>query len=373
MKEAYDAIVIGAGIAGVSLSAMLASHMKVLVLEAESHPAYHATGRSAAYFAPSYGNQVIRDITAESESFFRSPPDGFTAVSLIFPRSELFVATAEQQDVVHKLKSNVPTLTLLTGEELKARVPILKPDKLVIGTCNDSGGDLDVDAILQGFLRQARRAGSKLETDRKVERLGYTNGIWTVETGKETFIAPLVINAAGAWADEIAKLAGLEGLGLRPLRRTALLIDAPHGCDITDWPLVVDANERYYFKPEAGQLMLSPGDETPSAPCDAFAEEMDIALAIDRVQQVADLEVNKVNHSWAGLRTFAPDRSFVVGFDPRTTGFFWFAGQGGYGVQSSPGLADLAAYLITDSASFVNIKKLSVHIDAIAPDRLINS
>ena len=367
-----DIIVIGGGIAGVSAGAELAATARVIVLERESRPGYHATGRSAAFFVVSYGNAAVRAVTAASEPFYRSPPQGFTDVPLIGPRPCIFFGRPDQREALLSLHAEVPTLQRLSAEQVREQVPILQPDYLEGGLLDDTGGDLDVDAILQGFLRRLRGRGGELHPRREVQGISRRGGLWRVAGGAETFSAPVLVNAAGAWVDEIARLAGLEPLGLQPKRRTAMLLDAPAGRDIGDWPLMVNVEEEFYFKPDAGALLLSPADETPSAPCDAQPEELDVALAVDRFETATGLEVSRVTHRWAGLRTFAPDKTFVVGFDPRAEGFFWLAGQGGYGVQTSPGMAQLAASLITGSTSLQQAGIEDDLVSQLAPDRLLD-
>ena len=265
----------------------------------------------------------------------------------------------------------MPSLQQLTVEEVRERVPIMLPDYLEGGLLDKTGGDLDVDAILQGFLRRLRDRGGELYAHREVHGISRSNGLWKVRSGNETLTAPVIVNAAGAWVDEIAPLAGLEPLGLQPKRRTAMLIGAPQGRDFSDWPLMVNVEEEFYFKPDAGALLLSPADETPSPPCDAQPEELDVALAVDRFETATGLNVSRVTHRWAGLRTFAPDKTFVVGFDPRTEGFFWLAGQGGYGVQTAPGLAKLTASLITGTSPREQTDRNEDLTSLLAPDRLL--
>lgn len=371
MTVRADVIVIGAGIAGAAAAAELATLASVILLEMEAQPGYHATGRSAAFFVPSYGNAAIRAVTAICEPFYRSPPDGFSEVQLIKPRGCLFFGREDQREALSALHNEVPFLQELSAEEIRQRVPIILAEYVDSGLLDETGGDLDVDAILQGFLRRLRTSGSELYTHHEVQELSRTNGVWRVVTKDETFEAPVVVNAAGAWVDEIATLAGLEPLELQPKRRTAMLIDAPENIDITDWPLMIDVEEQFYFKPDAGALLLSPADETPSPACDAQAEELDIAVAVDRFETATGLEVLRINHRWAGLRTFAPDKTFIVGFDPREDSFFWLAGQGGYGVQTAPGLAQLTASLITGTPLPANMHIDAGLIDQLAPARLI--
>lgn len=369
MPQTADVVVIGAGIAGISVAARLARKLRVVVLEAESQPAYHATGRSAAYFAPAYGNDVVRTITAASTAFFESPDPGFTDVPLLKPRAAMFVARHEQSGSLDSMLAGQSTLSRLTGTQINEHHPLLKPEVITGAAFDSDGGDLDVNAIVQGFMRLMRSNGGELVTNAGVQSIDKAGIDWQVTTRDDTITTPIVVNAAGAWADNIAGRAGLPPLGLTPMRRTAFLVDAPPATSISNWPLVIDIDENFYFKPDAGQLLISPADETPSAPCDAFAEELDVAIAADRVQQIATLTITKVNHQWAGLRTFAPDRTFVVGFDPRGEGFFWLAGQGGYGVQTSPGLSDLAGALITGEREVVDASLLQSIAPQVTPRR----
>jgi D-arginine dehydrogenase len=227
--------------------------------------------------------------------------------------------------------------------------------------------------MLQGFLRQFRYRGGTLLANHCVSCMERTAGVWRVTAGGQLFEAPVVVNAAGAWVERVAALAGLESLGIRPLRRTALTISAPDGVDTRDWPEMVDADEDFYFKPDAGQILISPADETPTEPCDAQPEELDVATGVYRFEQATGLEIRRVNHSWAGLRTFAPDRVLVAGFDPRSEGFFWLAGQGGYGVMTSPAMARLTRYLVTGAEPEGDFKNMKIYAGEVAPDRLTGS
>lgn len=364
----YDIVIIGAGIAGASLAAELAPRAKVLLLEMEHQPGYHATGRSAAYFAPSYGNEVIRALTALSASAYQNGAENF-GVEVLKPRPALFVGTSKQQESIDNMFSEQPELRLLGGDAIRQIVPLIN-DNISYGLLDDTGGDLDVDAILQGYLKRFRSfkdKGCTLKTKAQVFELTYSSH-WTVKTPEETFAAPIVVNAAGAWADQVAALANIGPLNIVPKRRTAVLVDPPPEQEISLWPLVVDVDETFYFKPDAGKLLLSPADETPTAAADVHPDELDVAIAIDRVSQVTHLNVKAVNHQWAGLRSFAEDKSPVIGFDPRATGLFWLAGQGGYGVQTAPGVAALAAQLcLAESVA----KAFAEIVPQVAPNRLL--
>ncbi len=369
MPDSPDIIVIGAGIAGTSAAAELAASARVLLLEMETQPGYHATGRSAAFFTPAYGNASVRAVTALSEPFYRSPPPGFSEVELLRPRDCLFFAHDGQLDALNALQKEVGILKKLSADEVREKVSVFSTDYLAGGMLDDTGGDLDVDAVLQGYLRLFLLRGGELVTGTVVNNLVRDDGIWQVHAGGRSYTAPVIVNAAGAWADEVAELAGLAPLGLQPMRRTVMIIDAPDGVDISDWPLAINVEEEFYFKPDAGALLLSLANETPSPPCDSRPEDIEVAMAVDRFEMATGMEVPRVTHRWAGLRTFAPDKIFVLGFDPRSEGFFWLAGQGGYGVQTAPGLAWLTAAVINNTATPTDLDPAV--FTQLKPDRLI--
>ena len=248
---------------------------------------------------------------------------------------------------------------------------ILREDRLDGGIFDPDARMIDVDALLQAFLRGARRAGAELRTGAEVTGMAREAGGWRAETAAGPVFAPVVVNAAGAWAGVVATMAGACPIAVEPKRRTGVIVDPPAGVEVAGWPLVLDARETFYFKPDAGKLMLSPADETPSEPMDAFADELDVAVAIDRVQAVADLPVRRVSHSWAGLRTFSPDRTPIVGFDAVATGFFWLAGQGGYGLQTSAAMGELAASLIRGEGLPANLAAEGVELAALDPGRFV--
>ena len=370
-QNSSDIVIIGAGIAGVSAGAVLSEYANVRIIEMETQPGYHSSGRSAAFFSPPYGNSVVRAFTAASEHFYRDTPSDFTDVNLIHPRDCLFIGRHDQESSLRAMQNEISTLSTRTSAEVVAQVPILHPEKLAGGLLDTSGGDLEVNEIMQAYLREFRSKHGKIENASRVENLSWKDGLWKIDTADESWYSPIVVNAAGAWADSVAELAGLPALGIIPKRRTALLIDAPTTEDIRNWPLCIDIDEQFYFKPDAGQLLISPADETPSPACDAQAEEIDIALAVDRFEQATGLEINKINHKWAGLRSFAPDKTFVVGFDSRTTGFFWLAGQGGYGVQTAPAMAMLSLALITEQNLSGPFRTILDFRDNVVPDRLM--
>jgi D-arginine dehydrogenase len=355
----------------VSAAAELAASARVTLLEMEAQPGYHATGRSAAYFAAAYGKRVVRELTGCCEEFFREPPVDFHEVALLRPRDCMYFGRSDQAEQLQELQQDNPDLVRLTASDVLKRVPVFAESYIHAGLWESRGGDLDVDAILQGYVRRFRRRGGTLCNTHRVTALQRSGGCWRVDAGGASFEAPVVINAAGAWADGVAALAGLPGLGIQPLRRTALTVAAPAGMDIRDWPNMIDADEDFYFKPEAGHILISPADETPSEPCDAQPEDLDVAIGVDRFERATGLNIRHVISRWAGLRTFARDRVFVAGFDPRSEGFFWLAGQGGYGIQSAPAMAQLARCLVQDIAPDPAFGIVRNHVAAVAPDRFL--
>jgi D-arginine dehydrogenase len=345
----YDFIVIGGGIAGASVAYELARSNRVCLIEAEAQTGLHATGRSAALFAPTYGGREIRAVTRASRSFFDRPPPGFCEHSLLQPRGCLYIARSDQQprlkQMVDGIRASGGNVALLEAPDARTRVPLLRESYLAAAAFDGDAMDIDVHALQQGFLRGARAAGASVRTGSSVTTARRREGRWCVNLSEGSVSAPVLINAAGAWADEVARTCGARPIGFQALRRTALLVDPPAGVDIRRWPAVIDADEKFYFKPDAARLLLSPADETLEKPGDAQPDEFDIATGVDRVQAALDIEVRRVSHSWAGLRTFSPDRIPVVGFDTLVPGLFWCAGQGGYGIQTAPAMARTAAAL----------------------------
>ncbi len=366
-----DFIVIGAGMAGASIAAELAVRgASVALLEAEPHAGYHATGRSAALFSELYGNAVIRALTRASRPFLFNPPAGFAEAPLMKPRACLFIARADQSNALAQFRAQTglagPTLG---AAEVHAQVPIFAPGYVQSAARDGGSADIDVDGLLQGCLRRARQRGACVALDAPVRAVSRQGGLWRVQAGAARLAAPVVINAAGAWANAVAALAGVAPVPLQPLRRTAILVDAPEGLDITAWPAVIDVDEQFYFKPDAGLLLVSPADEHPSEPCDAQPEELDVAIAVDRFEQATGLAVRRVRHRWAGLRVFAPDRTPILGFAPGAPGFFWLAGQGGYGIQTAPALARVGAALACREALPLDLLALGLEAAALSPAR----
>jgi D-arginine dehydrogenase len=367
-----DVIILGAGMAGASLAAELAGRCSVVLVETEDQPGRHTTGRSAAMFFESYGNATIRALTRASRAFLEHPPAGFAAHALLTPRACLFVADAARRagiDALLAASDRSASLCPVSPADAVAAVAILRREWLAAAARDDSGHDIDVAALHQGYLRQARRGGVQLVVDAGDVRLARRGGLWEAAARNVIVEAPVVVNATGAWADEVAARAGVAAVGLQPMRRSAMIIPAPAGLAVRDWPLVIDVDETFYFKPDAGQLLLSPANEDPSPPCDAVPDEMDIALAVDRFERATTLPVARVLRRWAGLRSFVADRTPVVGFDPRADGFFWLAGQGGYGIQTAPAMARCAAALISGERLPGEIEAEGVTAEALAPGR----
>jgi D-arginine dehydrogenase len=369
-----DIVVIGAGIAGASMAYELAAMRRVILLERESQPGYHTTGRSAAMYAPAYGNAVVRALTRASRAFYDAPPPGFCDVPLLIERGMLFIGTAERAEQARQMLAEPQLARILrpmTPAEVRVWIPILRPEACVHALLDETSKDIDANALHMGYLRAFKSRGGQALTDAGVRALARDASGWRVDIGARVLRAPIVVNAGGAWVDEIARLAGLPPLGMQPLRRTALIVEAPDGVSVTRWPAVIEIAETFYFKPDAGRLLLCPADETPSPPCDAQPEEIDVALAVDHFERATTQQVRRVLRKWAGLRTFAPDRSPVAGFDPRTSGFFWMAGQGGYGLQMGPALARAAAALLLERPLPADIEDEGVDAAALSPRRLL--
>ncbi len=345
MREKTDVLIIGGGMAGISAAARLSEHVNVTVLEGEADLGYHSTGRSAAIFIRNYGNATLRALNIASEPVLMQA-DGISEHSLLSPRGEILVATAQDMPALETYLDSADGMELLSPIEAGKLVPILNTERLVGAAIEHSAQEIDVDRMLQGFARLALAQGAKIIRNAKVTACHKSGGIWQIETTQGNFEAPVVINAAGAWADEVAQMAGVAQKGLVGMRRSMAVIPAPEGYDISKWPLFAAASENFYCKPSSGTLMISPADEDPVDPHDVWADDMVLAEGLDRFEQAVTMSVTRVLHSWAGLRTFAPDRTPVVGFDPQADGFFWLAGQGGYGIQTAPALAKLVTNLI---------------------------
>lgn len=368
-----DVIVIGAGIAGASVAAELSATHSVVLVEREIQPGYHTTGRSAALFSRIYGPEQIRALSRASATFLESPPEGFASVPLLKRRQVALVARDDQTETVaaeFETLRGRGAVDLIGPGELRAMMPLLRDGYATSALVEREAADIDVHALHHGYLRLLKERGGMVETSSEVTGLWRGADGWSAETARGRFTAPVAVNAAGAWADAIAKMAGVAPVGLVPKRRTALIVDAPGGHADDHWPMVVDIDEQFYLKPDAGRLLVSPADETPSPPCDAQPEELDVAICIDRIETAFDLKVAHIVNRWAGLRSFVADKVPVAGFDADTPGFFWLAGQGGYGIQSAPALARAAAALVAGRPLPGDIADEGVDAAALSPDRM---
>jgi D-arginine dehydrogenase len=370
VTQRFDIAIVGAGMAGASLAAEVAPFASVLILEAEDQPGYHATGRSAAFWSETYGGPWVQPLTTASRPLLERPSPDFSDGSFLSPRGALHLADAEGAAELDRLTADFRgsdvALQPLDRSEMLRIVPTLGPgwDR---GLLEPSCADIDVAALHGAYMRQAKAAGAQLATGSELRGATNTAGAWQLETAGGSFEAGIVVNAAGAWADQVADLAGVQPLGIRPYRRTMLQIrvDPPAPPDL---PLVIDARERFYFKPEAGgRLWLSPHDETACEPCDTAPEEIDAATAVARLEEATTWRVDRIERRWAGLRTFAPDRLPVYGFAPEEPSFFWCAGQGGFGIQTAPAAAKLAAALLLGHAPDPAVA--AIDADAYRPGR----
>jgi len=376
MAHTTDVLIIGGGIAGAAAAYEIAAFASVIVLEREPQCGYHATGRSAASFTENYGNGVVRRLAIASRAFLESPPADFCDHTLLSPRGLITIARADQLELLDqellRAKALVPAIEKITVAAAIARVPILRPDYVAGAFIEPDSKELDVNGLHQGFLRAAKARGAHIMVNAGVETIGRRGERWSVATRTDTFAALTIVNAAGAWADDVANLAGIAPLGLVPKRRTAFNVPAPAGMDIRGWPMIDDAGEEFYFKPDAGQLLVSPADATPSEPMDAYPEDVDVATGVERLERATTLNVTRVSRSWAGLRTFARDASPVVGLDSSADGFFWLAGQGGYGIKTSPALSRACAGLLRERRLPDDLCRLGINAADLSPERLRN-
>jgi D-arginine dehydrogenase len=370
----FDFLIIGSGIAGASAAATLAGRAKVALFERESAHGYHTTGRSAALWSALYGNDPIRALTVGSRAFYDAPPAGFAEHPLLSPRGCLYFAAADQLARLDEIADGASALGIATRrvgvDEAMALCPVLIRDRLAGALHELDAMDIDVNALHQGFLRQCRAAGGDVRTDAEVIALERSAGGWTARlAGAGAVTAKVVVDAAGAWADHVAEMAGVAPIGLMPLKRTAFLLDEPEGVSARDWPAMIEADEAFYFKPESGKILVSPCDETPSPPLDAWPEDMTIAECVERLQERADIPVRRIVRSWAGLRSFVADRTPVIGYEPTAAGFFWLAGQGGYGVQTAPAAGRAAAALALGEGLPEDVRALGLREEQLSPSR----
>ena len=374
MSVDADFLVVGGGVAGLSAAWALSRHGRVEVLETEDVTAYHSSGRSATYYHFGIGNRPVRLLTRASGEFFRAPPAGFSEVALAHEAPAMMVVRAGQETLFERNLAEMASITGSAREidvrEAQARVPVLKtgPEGIVRALLDPAACRLDGHALMSGFIAGLRSRGGRVWTGTPVQAVEHRAARWCLRTPRGEFRAPVLVNAAGAWGDALADAAGVRRLGLEPLRRTIISFDPPEGLDVRGWPLVRSLADEFYFLPEGGRLLASPADATPSPPCDAQPDEYDVALAAWRVEQVTTLTVRQVLHKWAGLRTFTADKVPVAGFAPEAPGFFWLAGQGGYGLQTAPALAEVTEALVTGAPW---PRALALEPGDLAPARLL--
>jgi D-arginine dehydrogenase len=374
MTRTADCIVIGAGIAGAAAGFFLAPHLKVLLLEQEAQPGFHSTGRSAALFMESYGTPQVRALTMASRAFFEQPPEGFAEHPVLGTRGAMMVASHGQEAPLHEhwavLRPISPRGRLLDAAETCAVVPVLRREQVIGAVYEPEASDMDVHAIHQGFLRGIRRAGGALLAEAPVTSLRHEGGLWQVRAGAHALEAPLVVNAAGAWADAVGTLAGARAIGLQPKRRSAFIFAPPEGVASAAWPLTAGVEEDWYFKPDAGMLLGSPANGDPVPPHDVQPEELDIAIAIDRIERMTTLAIRRPTRVWAGLRSFVADGDLVGGADPELPGFFWSAAQGGYGIQTSPAMGQSVAALVRGEPIPAHVAGFGLTPAMLSPSRL---
>ncbi|CAN5829507.1 FAD-dependent oxidoreductase [soil metagenome] len=346
-----DFVVIGGGIAGVSAAAHLAPHGSVVLVEQESALAYHTTGRSAATFIVNYGGPGSRPLARASAQFFSKPPDYATDAPLLSDRGALWVARPDELDALNQIADegtrSGASSESMTPEEVIRLAPVMKPDLLGGGLYEPTAADIDVAGLHQAFVRILRKHDGSIRTGARVIGIEATGTGWRVVTSAETFDCSAVVNAAGAWGDRVAAIAGIEPIGLVPMRRTAFMV--PGSEELSTLPMIVSVGHDYYFRPDGVQLLCSLSEEEPDEPGDPRPRMEDVALAIEKINEATDLAIRTVNSQWTGLRTFAPDRDLVIGEDPTAPGFFWLAGQGGTGIMTSPAYGELIASQVLHS------------------------
>ena len=375
VMDKLDYIVIGAGIAGASVAWELAGGARVLLLERESQPGYHTTGRSAALYMATYGTPNICALTRASRAFYDAPPPEFGDAPILSPRGVVHVAGPGQIDLLTQAQDTARAVgspvQWLEHADLLALLPCLKPEAVAAGLSEPDAADIDVHALHQGYLRGLRQRGGQLLTQAEVTALQRQGDAWAVTLADGRVLqASSIVNAAGAWADVVAGLAGVPPIGLEPRRRTAFTFAVPEGMDASHWPAVIAVDESFYFKPDAGQLLGSPANADPTHPHDVVPEELDVATGIYQIEAMTQFQIRRPSHTWAGLRSFVPDGDLVIGWDNHVPGFFWLAAQGGYGIQSAAGAAWLARQLICREPLADALVREGVQVQGLSPARL---
>jgi D-arginine dehydrogenase len=380
MTSHADFLIIGGGVAGLSAAARLVRHGKVVVIEAEDALGYHSSGRSVSFSHYGIGNAAVRGLTAWSRPFFETPPEGFCASPLAGNMPSLYFASEATLPALAALEAEMGRFTDRTrrvdAAAMAALLPPLRtgPGGAVSGVLDPTGLKLDADALLQSFARAVRAGGGEVLNGLRIASVRGLEQCWSIssESG-ERWSAPVLVNAAGAWADRIAALAGVRPIGLQPMRRTIIVVDPPAGADASAWPFAHSAANDFYMLPEAGRLLVSPVDEVADQPCDAAPDEYDVALAADRLEHYTSLKVTRIAHRWAGLRSFVADRTPTAGFDPDAAGFFWLVGQGGYGLQTAPAMAAAVEALVAGGPWPEGLAELGVTPEPLRPGRLRSS
>lgn len=377
MSEVYDIAILGGGIVGASVLHFLDGARSAILLEQEVAPGYHSTGRSAAEFTRRFHSDTVGRLTAASANFMMNPPPGFSEVDLLRPRGNLMLADAEKADhlaeIFRQESAQTPEgaspVQLLDIDGALERCPILDPGWVKAAFYDPDCWDIEVENLLQGYIRTAKAKGAVIRQSYQVTGARRDSGHWLIESSQGEVRARCVVNAAGAWADPVARLFGVAPLGLQPYRRTAINVEVP-GHDLGRMSEVSEIDELFYFKPDAGHLMVSPADETPADPHDVRPEELDIAYAAHYLSECTRLDVRHIAHSWAGLRTFAPDRLPLIGASRQTEGFFWLAGLGGFGIRTSPSVGQIAAALLLGADLPDNLNLAGVDVAGFSPSRL---
>ncbi len=369
-----DYLVIGAGIAGASTGYWLSAHGRVVVLEREAQPGYHSTGRSAAHYTVAYGTPQVRALTAASRAFFDNPPAGFCEHPLLSPRPEMVVDFSDDPEELRRQyesgKALVPQMRLLDAEQACSIVPVLRRDKVFGATYDPTGADIDTDALHQGYLRGIRRNQGQVLCNHEALEIRRVDGAWEVRCDAGSYRAAVLVNAAGAWCDAIAGLAGVRPLGLQPKRRSAFIFAPPPGIDCHDWPMLVSLDESFYLKPDAGMLLGSPANADPVEAHDVQPEQLDIATGMYLIEEATTLTIRRPEHTWAGLRSFVADGDLVAGYAADAEGFFWVAAQGGYGIQTSAAMGEASAALIRHQPLPAHLREHGLDEAMLSPRRL---
>ncbi len=365
----FDFLIVGAGIAGASIAAHLAATHNVVLVDMEDRAGYHTTSRSAASYEPNYGPPPMLAFTRASDDFFKKPPPGFADAALLTPRPSLFFEADGQAEHTAQLLANAVGLEEISIKRASELFPVLKPNYATRCFLDAHTADIDVDLLHRGYLKLFKSRGGTTLLSSPVTSALRIKSTWAIQCGATEIVAATLINASGAWGDVVAKICGAKPVGLVPKRRSIGVVPLAADLDFKDWPMVTDVGETWYAKPQSGKLIVSSADATPVDPHDAYADDTAIAEGIDRLMTAATVDVDRLEHSWAGLRTFAPDGNPVIGFDPYTEGFFWAVGQGGYGIQSCPALSATAAAMALHQPIDKDIIDLGLNPHHITPDR----